>query len=220
MTARNTKGLTISVVKAGATPTTATLTRATAGATTTLDVASTAAYRVGDMIFVSDKATGLPQIDNKWHVIMAIDAGGTEFTVNVNTTGGTVALGATPTFKHYVSATDLQGMCWSSLTLNVDEPDTQSVGTYCDPTATVSSGATAAGTISFAGFVDVSDNDYKALVSMIENATPTAIRINLPNNGYLIAPVTFSSMTWDLPLDGAIGYSGTATLGSKMVHVF
>jgi hypothetical protein len=46
------------------------------------------------------------------------------------------------------------------------------------------------------------------------------MRIMLPNNGYIVAPVTFSQVTWDLPLDGAVGYSGSAVLGSKPRHLF
>jgi len=46
------------------------------------------------------------------------------------------------------------------------------------------------------------------------------MRIMLPGNGYLVAPVTFSQITWDLPLDGAVGYTGTAVLSTKMVHQY
>ena len=220
MTARNTKGLKISVVKPDATPTTETITGATAGKPTAIHLLDTTGFAVGDMVKFADGATGLAGVDGKWHVITKIDPGGTDFTIDADSTGGTVALGGTPTFARYASATALQGVCWSELTLNVDEPDTQSVGTYCDPTATISSAATAAGSLSFAGFVDIKDADYAMLLGLVESGDNTAIRIDLPGNGYLYAPVTFNSISWDLPLDGAIGYSGSATLSSKMVHAF
>lgn len=217
MTARNTKGLTISVVKSGATPTTETLTAVAAGADTTLSVADTTGMKVGDLIHFPAGSTGWAELDGKWHTIKTV-VDTTDITISADTTGNAAA--TTGTFSHYASATDLQGVCWSELTLSVDEPETVEVGTYCDPTATISSAATAAGTINFAGFVDIKDADYAMLLDMIENQTATAIRINLPNNGYLVAPVTFNSITWDLPLDGAISYSGSATLASKMVHHF
>jgi len=221
MTARNTKGLKISVVKPDATPVSETITGATAGKPTTIQVADTTGFAVGDMIKVAPGATGLASVDGKWHVITAVASPGTTaFSIDADSTGGTVALGGTPTFSYYASATALQGICWSELTLNVDEPDTQSVATYCDPTATISSAATSAGSLSFAGFVDIKDADYAMLLDLVDNGNHTAIRIDLPGNGYLFAPVTFSSITWDLPLDGAIGYSGSATLSSKMVHAF
>ena len=220
MTARNTKGLKISVVKPDATPVSETITGATAGKPTTISIADTTGYAIGDMIKVSAGATGLAAVDGKWHVVTKIDAGGTDFSIDADTTGGKVALGAAPKFDYYASASALQGVCWSELTLNVDEPDTQNVGTYCDPTATISSAATSAGSLSFSGFVDIKDADYAMLLGLVEDGDHVAIRIDLPGNGYLYAPVTFNSISWDLPLDGAIGYSGSATLSSKMVHAF
>ena len=74
--------------------------------------------------------------------------------------------------------------------------------------------------LSFAGYVDVAAVDYPALLAAAEDGKQRIIRINLPGNGFIVAPVTVSSITWDLPLDGAVSFSGSAVLGSKPVHRF
>jgi hypothetical protein len=111
-------------------------------------------------------------------------------------------------------------LCLSALAINPDTPGTISVGTYCDPTATVSSVVVKAGTLTFNGYVDVNAQDYPAVLKAEEDGLERLIRIELPGNGWIVAPLTVSQITWDLPLDGAIGFSGTATLGSKPVHRF
>ena len=99
-------------------------------------------------------------------------------------------------------------------------PGTVSVATFCDPTASIPASATAAGTISFAGYVDTVGKDYPALLDAVNDGLVRILRIQFPNNGYVVAPVTFSSITWDIPLDGAIGFSGSGALGSKPIHVW
>jgi hypothetical protein len=111
-------------------------------------------------------------------------------------------------------------LCLNALAINADTPGTISVATYCDPTASLPATVAQAGTLTFGGFVDVTAEDYPALLSASEDGLKRIIRIELPDNGFIVAPITVASLTWDLPLDGAIGFNGSATLASKPVHRF
>ena len=187
----------------------------TARAAVKVTVANTAA--VGDV--VSFKNTGFASLDGKSFVITAVAA--TDFTIgNVVLGTGTLSVSPKPEALLFVESTDVTCLCLSSVTINEDTPGTVSVATFCDPTASIPASATAAGTISFAGYVDTVGKDYPALLDAVNDGLVRILRIQFPNNGYVVAPVTFSSITWDIPLDGAIGFSGSGALGSKPIHVW
>jgi hypothetical protein len=111
-------------------------------------------------------------------------------------------------------------LCLNALAINAETPGTVSVATYCDPTASIPSVVVQAGTLTFGGYVDVNAEDYQALLDAEADGLQRLIRIELPANGFIVAPITVSQLTWDLPLDGAIAFTGTATLGSKPKHLF
>ena len=169
----------------------------------------------GDVVVLS--GTGWGSLDTVW---VASDVSASDFdALGSDPTGETVASTA-GSVNHY-TASDLTKLCLASLTINTSEPGTTSVATFCDPTASLPSAINEAGTISFTGFVDVNSADYVALYSASKSKDQRYIRIDLgEDQGYLVAPVVLSSFTWELPLDGAIGYSGTMVLGSAVKHCF
>lgn len=171
---------------------------------------------IGEVVTFKD--TGFASLDGKSFVVTKHDAT-TDFEIG-NVTLGTGTLGGSPKVIQYVEGTDMTCLCLSSLSIASDTPGTISVGTFCDPTASIPEAATSAGTLSFSGFVDTTAKDYPALLAAVEDGKQRICRIALPGQGYIVAPVTFSSMTWDLPLSGGIGFSGTAALGSKPIHVW
>lgn len=219
MAAKSSKGIKVCMTSAApavATPLVPTAITAIAATGTNqagaeITVANTVA--VGEVVSFED--TGFQALDGKSFVV--VEASATEFKVRGLTLDAGV-LGASPKVTHYVEATDFTCLCLSSLSIASDTPGTISTATYCDPTASIPSSVSNAGTLSFAGFVDTTAKDYPALLQAVEDGKQRVIRIALPGNGYISAPLTFSSITWDLPLDGAIGFSGTATLGSKPDH--
>lgn len=215
MSAKSSKGLKICITKGGAAPTDLNPTDITSAKPAVATVTPGAAV-AGDVVRVS--GTGMPSLDGKMFVISTVTA--TEVTlVGSDATGDTFNGAGNPEMMHYGVA-DMECLCLSSLSISADTPGTVEVGTYCDPTAAIPSAATSAGTLDFAGFVDVTDSDYQELLLAAEDGEVRYMRIMLPNNGFIVAPLTFSSITWDLPLDGAVGYSGTAVLGSKPRHLF
>jgi len=204
------------MTKAESTPTSEPVTAITSTSPAVATVADTSGMITGDICTFPD--SGFAELDNKPFIIGVVDA--TTFEIlgaNLTDTTGIIEVSAAVEF--YASS-DLTLICLSALTLNVTEPGTVSTGTYCDPTTSIPSSVVEAGTLSLAGFVDVASEDYQELLLAEDDGVQRIIRVTLPSNGYLIAPMTVSLITWDLPLDGAIGYTGTGVLGSKLRHVY
>lgn len=172
----------------------------------------------GDVVTIA--GTGFPELDGKTFIADTTSTATSLVLIGADTTNSTGTITVASAKAKVYDKTNDTCLCLSALSINADTPGTVSVGTYCDPTASIPASATQAGTLSFAGYVDTAAVDYPALLAAAEDGKQRIIRINLPSNGYIVAPVTISSITWDLPLDGAVSFSGSAVLGSKPVHRF
>lgn len=220
MTASNSKGVTIRVVNPTAVATDVTPTTISAAKPAVVDVAATTGLAEGDLIFVPTGATGMPSLDGKWFTVGNIVAA-TSFTlVGSDTTGETYTAGADPELKHYGIQAGTTLLCWSSMTFNIGAPTTISTATFCDPSASVPGVVVEAGTVDFAGYVDISSTDYPLLDKMFQDGGEHIFRIHLPKNGDIVFRGTIGSFGLDVPIDGAIGYSGSITLASKPVHIY
>lgn len=120
------------------------------------------------------------------------------------------------------TADDMTKLCPSSFTDNAGSPSTINVGTFCDPTQTIASAVQDAGSIEISGYVDINTEDYQALYDAAEMMDQRYLRININGDtqGYLVAPVTALGMNWDIPLEGAVGYTITFVKGSATRHLF
>jgi hypothetical protein len=213
MAAKNSKGIQVCITGDVAATPAKTITAIAAGTKpNSVDVTATGTYVIGDVVKFGD--VGYASLSNKSFPVTALSTGGFEIG---NVSLGSGGLAATPTVEHF-DASDFTCLCLSSIGIQSETPATISVATFCDPTASIPGSSGAAGTLNFAGFVDVTAKDYPALVAAVEDGKERIIRISLPGNGYITAPLTISSLTWDLPLDGAIGFSGSATLAAKAKH--
>jgi hypothetical protein len=213
MAAKSTKGVQICLTGDTAATPAKTITAIAAGtAANSVDVSATGTFVVGDLVKFGD--VGYASLNNKSFPVTALSTGGFEIS---NVTLGAGTLSASPKVEHFEAA-DLTCLCLSSVGIQADSGSSINVGTFCEPTATIPGAAGGAGTLSFAGFVDVTAKDYPALLAAVEDGKERIIRITLPGNGYITAPLTIASITWDIPLDGAVGFSGTATLASKPKH--
>jgi len=214
MGAKSTKDLEILLEKAGSTPVPLVPTAITSAKPAVVTVANTLAD--GDAVYCSN--TGFAELDGKWFVLASVTA--LEFSLLGSDTLATIdTLAGSPTMEA-IERSDMIRLCLASLVLNVDEPGTISVGTYCDTTASIPSIVVPAGTETLAGFVNIADEDYQELLAAKEDGNERIQLVMLPDNGYLVAPVTFSQIAWELPLDGATGYTATAVLSTEMVHQF
>lgn len=218
MSAKSSKGTRVCITKSGATAQALVPTAITKAKPAKITVADTTGMAVGDIVL--PKQTGFAELDGKMFVVGTVDLNGTDFTLlGSDTTASTGTLGNTPSIDHY-DQNEMICLCWSSLTFNPEEPGTINVGTYCDPSATIPSAQVGAGTINFGGYVDITAADYIEMLKAGEDNVMRYLRVMFPNNGYLVFPVTFSAITWDAPLEGAVAYSGTGALGSHPRHLF
>lgn len=217
MSAKSSKGLTICITTGASTPTNIVATAISTAKPAIVSIASTTGMADGDIVVC--KSTGFTELDGKSFIVANMVADTTFELLGSDTTGSTGTLATTPTIDHY-AVSDMECLCLSDLGMNQDEQATIAVGTYCTPSASIVSAAGSAGTVTFSGYVNIADKDYKELLLAGEDGKMRYIRIMLPTNGYLLAPVTFGSMAFSLPLDGAISYTGTGVLGSKIRHLF
>jgi hypothetical protein len=221
MTARNSKGVTVCVTKGSAVPNVDTPT-AIAKATGVndnrvhIDLASTTGYSPGDLVGIPDGATGFACVDGKAWTVGEVDATGIILNGTVFSTG---TLSATPSINHYDS-TQMVCLCLSDLKFSAEKGTTVSVATFCDPSASIPSASTTAGTVDMGGFVDVSTADYKEIITSEADGVERMYRIMLPNNGEIIFPAIVSTLGWDIPIDGAVAWTAQLALGSRPRHLF
>jgi hypothetical protein len=218
MAAKSTKG-TVVYLSDGTDPTTLVPTAISKASPAEVTVASVVGLTVGDPVRVV--TSGLTELDGKLFAVANIDAVENTFDlVGSDTTDSTGSLAMSPSIQVYESA-DMVKLCLAELTFNPETPGTIAVGTFCDPSATLPATATGAGTATMTGFVDIADPGYAALLAAEEDGVTRMLQMVFPQGqGYLMAPITISSVTWQTPLEGGIGFTANAALASKPVHRF
>jgi hypothetical protein len=220
MTARSTKGVNICMTKGSATPTAVVPTGIAKVAVGKMAevTATTTGLANGDIIKIPAGGTGFSEIDGKSWVITNLTA--TKFDLlGSDLTGTTGVLSATPTMQHYANS-DMVCLCLSDLKFTAEKNQIVSVATYCDPSASIPSASTTAGTVDIAGFVDITSADYPELLAAEVDGASRLFRITLPNNGVILFPGTLAGFGWQIPLDGAVAYEASIALGSRPVHRF
>lgn len=222
--AYSTKGTKVCVLKGSATATSIVPTSISKAAPAVLTVASSAGIATGDLIKIpatgTTGATGFAELDGKTWVVGAV-TGTTIALVGSDTTASTGTLAAGVSVSAYPSTANMLCLCLSSITFNPESANTVSVATFCDPTATIPSQVVGAGTIDIAGYIDITDPGYKELIAAEADGKSRQWRITLGNaQGYILFEGILSGLSVDLPLDGAAGFSGSITLGSKYRHLF
>jgi len=219
MTAVATKGLAIYLHKGGVAATELVPTAISKASPAVVTVASATGLTKGDVVKM--ESTGFKELDGKTFVLGTVDTTANTFELlGADTTASTATLGATPK-AHVYKAADQIKLCLSSIDFSTEAGGSVSVGTFCDPSATISTPATTAGTVTLNGFIDKADTGYAELLKAAEDGVARMIEIVLPQDqGYIVAPVTLSSIGWQTPLEGAIGFTASGSLGSKPVHLF
>ena len=177
----------------------------------TITVANTAV--AGEVVKFGD--VGYPSLNNKSFVITSATA--TDFVIG-NVVLGSGALSATPKISHFLES-EMKCMCLSEFTISTAAPAVIDTSTYCG-SSSIPSAKVEAGTASAAGYVDTTDAGFLAILDAIENGGERILRIALGENGYIVAPVTLSGLSYTLPLDGAQSYAFQFTFGAVPKHVF
>ena len=112
-------------------------------------------------------------------------------------------------------------LCLASIAITADQPATVSTATFCDPTSSIPSAIQQAGSIAITGWIDPTCEDYREILLAEEDAQKRVFYIVLPNDmGTVMCEGTMSSITFDIPIDGALGFCSVFVLSSKPVHLF
>lgn len=217
--AKSTKGVQICLTKSGSTGTDITPTAASKAAPAEITTTATGATKNGDLIYVPKGTTGLSEIDGMWWVVDGLVKDTSLQLLGSDTTASTGTFATTAAIKAYAEI-DLECLCLSEITFNRDEPETISAATFCDTTASIPGNSASAGSISFSGFVDVTATDYKELLRLEKSGAEAGFKITLPDNGFVVFPATINQISMAIPLEGAVSYSGSATLKSAQRHLF
>jgi hypothetical protein len=78
-----------------------------------------------------------------------------------------------------------------------------------------------AGTFEFTGNVDATDPGLAELYAAEEDGLQREIRITFPQgNGYVVAPVTITLVSWAFALDTSVQFTGAGTFNSKPRHAY
>ena len=217
MTAKSTRGVRIDMVT-GTSGDSLTPTAVTKAKPAVLSVTSATGINPNDILKFASNSTGMTELDGlPW--IAGTVAGSTIPLPGSDLTGDSDVFAAGDPILVYQS-TEMTRLCWSGMTFNPDTPETVSVGTYCDPTATIPGSTASAGTLDFTGYVDIEEPDYPAMLVAYENGTEHIFRVTIPNNGTLVFSGVISSLNLDIPINGATAYNGQIALSSRPRHLF
>lgn len=213
MSVSSTKGLNIWMTKKGVTPTSLTPTAISKAKPAEVTVANT--LTDGQLVYVS--GTGFPEIDGKTWVVSG--ATSTKFSLQgSDTTGSAGTLGTTPKVDAYATS-DVVKLCLAGIDIAPGSSNTISIGTFCDPAASLPGNPTP-GSVTLSGYVDTASTGYAELLEAESDGTARHIKIDIPSNGFLLADIVIGSVSFDVPLEGAVGYSFSASLSSSMRHVW
>ena len=222
MAGKSSKGV-VMYLSDGSDPTEMPITAVSNAAPAVITVTGVAAdVPIGSVVKVND--TGFPELDGKYFpVSSAVDAAGSvQVTLTgSDTTASTAVLRAEATLDVWVGGA-MTKLCLSSFAFNTETPAAVSVGTYCDPSASIPGSVTTAGTVTLAGYIDKDDAGYVEILEAVEDGKERVFSIILPQEqGEIIAPLTLSAVTWDIPLsDGGMAFTASGALGSSPVHRF
>jgi len=223
MAGKPANGTTVFISKSGATGTALDVTAVTKAAPAVLTVTDTLTAQVGDVIHFPALSTGMSEIDGKTFIAGAVDdTGKTIDLLGSDTTASTdTFLAGTNKPMVSLAADFIELSCTlSAITINRGTTDTVSVGTYCDPSASLPGAAAEAGTLDLEGFVDITDEGYKELLKAEADHEVHAFKIAWPNNGYLLASGVVTQVSQGAPLNGGIPFTASMVLSSAPVHLF
>ena len=212
------KGVEIFMSVAGATPLSLVPTEISASNPTVASIPDTSTLVSGQAVAVS--GTGFSEIDGRTFIIGTIVPDVSIVLVGADTEGSTETLGATPKLDVYEAA-QVQMLCLASLAISSEVPATISTATYCDPSSSIPSAAVQAGTIALTGWIDPTCADYQQIILAEDDGLNRIFYIVLPNNmGTIMTGGEISTLAYDIPIDGALGFSTTLVCSTKPVHLF
>lgn len=221
MPVKSVKGLTIRLMSGDATPvekTGATLVSISKADPAVVEVDDVSGISAGDPVYI--EGTGLDSIDGQWFTVgNVVTAAKTFELVGSDTTADTGTFSANGKVSLYTKTGMMEKLCLSDVDMSAGSPSEIDIGTFCNPGATLPGNAPA-GTATFSGYTDITDDGYKELLVAEADRKERLLYIEIPGNGVLVAPVVIGSVSWTVPREGSTAYSFSATMTKRMEHRF
>lgn len=173
----------------------------------------------GDLISVDE--VGFDELDGKFFAVGTIDTELSTFElVGSDTADSSGTLSATPSMTVYLEGTDVYKVCFSSLSREGGTSESVSVGTSCDPSASIPGTATA-GTLTFAGYMDPEEDGYLEIIRANEDRETRIMYIVLPQDkGMIVASGIINTYSEDYTLGQAISWSSGMTLSTNPTYIW
>jgi len=216
MSITSTKGLKIWLSKTGVTTTDIIPTAISIAATAVITCADTRGLADGNIVEVT--GTDYPEIDGKLFVIQALDGTTFELVGSDTTDSAGGAIGVDAKVAGYTTG-DLQNICLSSIDISPGSTNTIDISTFCAPGASLPGNPTP-GTITLNGYVDIDATGYKELIKASEDGAAHMLKIDIPNQGYIVGKMVIGSISWGIPIEGSTTYAASASMSLPMTHVF
>ena len=220
MTAISTKGLTIQILDGDAVGTDLDISAITKAdpPVVTLGTPLGGAPNVGDVV-VFGSTTGFDELNGRTFLVASTPtptvssfalAG-----IDLTDSDGVIAGGISATLY---TVTDFINLCLSQLDIGAATVNPIDVGTFCGPASIT--GQPQLGTLTIGGYVDPNDTGYLEVIKAEQDNKPRVILVEFPADyGFLVGLVTIGSVSWDLPLEGGVGWSATASQNSQLRYM-
>lgn len=219
MTAISTKNLQIMLEKKGAASRTEISVTAVSKALDAELTATATGVNAGDVVLVGN--TGFSEIDGNAYYVKA--ATGTTITLaGANTVGSNGTVSGTAKVQ-VIKRADMVRLCLSQFDIGNASTATTDVSTFCGDASLP--GAVTPGTLTLGGYPSPDDEGFEEIVKADGDAQARAILLILPaspelTNGAFVGEVSLSGLGYTLPLNGAVGFTITATQARKFAYRF
>lgn len=176
-------------------------------------------FKQGDLVLMA--GTGIAAIDGQYFTVGAVDDVAFSFPLTGSDGSAASAPSTTGTVTNY-EATMLE-FCVATMEYALTPGQSISVGTTCDPSATLA-GEPQAGTLSVTGFTDLLSPGYLEFMEALKDGNPRVIQVeyppaaNPPDGATMIYPsATASGYTQSIGVGQAVAFTGEFTLGTNPV---
>lgn len=212
----NVKGLSMVLFPASAARTTVVPTAISTANPASITVADSSAVTEGDLAQVT--GTGVAELDGKTFLVGTVSTGTFELVgadtsaANIGTMGAGASIDICP-------AADNIKLCLSSIDIQSPTVGQVDVSTFCSE-ATIS-GRPVPGQVTINGYADKADAGYGELLKADADGQPRPFAIVFSGaNGALVGEISLSGMGWEVPQEGAVGFSLTGSQTERIRHVW
>lgn len=185
----------------------------------TVTVDDTTGVAEGQVVLMT--GTNISGLDNNYFV--ATNITGTSFDLGgSDTTDASGTLGTSPVANVAVEGEsgNFTVFCLNAFSRTAGTADTVSVGTFCDPSATIP-GTADAGTATFSGYMDPDEDAYIELLKATDDKQPRIIYIRLPQDkGIIVLKGAINSFSEDITLGQAISWSSGIALSTNPKYIW